>query len=586
MSTSATAPLNEWLGLDQVDGAEKAQRVEALKSAWQGTMEKTLRGAGPKPAAGKYASIAQTRPYSPEQAQHSELAKIVDLEKTLGADTLASMADTIARAKVQMADLEKAWSFSNPSPLPLPYDLLPVIQSLVNRKTPLYDRIPTGQANGIAHHYFQLTGYSNTGMAGLSDVFSGISSDSVSNSFGPVNLRRGPQIGYATDSNSVTMTEHSLSDQVGFGVQYAMSPLGDARLLSHTALTWASLLDAEKSHLFGRGTTAQGFSGALAAPTGVALAASAAGAGQTGNTADIATLYVYVCAMNGRSFGSSGPATAGLGVASTVVSSTALSATTGDVITVAFNAVAGAVGYAVFAGTATGIANAYFCGTTSWAGGATPSFTINFTGGGTGGCPNSGAQPPTADASALTADYDGVLTVAANPSLSGYTKALGGALSTTSPGTEIETALTALFGQGTTNRFADPDVAYMTTSIRRAQGDALVNTSGPNYRLQIDRQNGMTMGTIVTGILNPASGRVLPFEVHPYMPAGNILLQSFHLPMPDSRVPNPVEFLNVQPFMLIDWTNIQLSYDASTYWFSGLCHYAPAWSGSITGIND
>ncbi len=581
MSTSATAPLNEWLGLDQVDGAEKAQRVEALKSAWQGTMEKTLRGAGPKPAAGKYASIAQTRPYSPEQAQHSELAKIVDLEKTLGADTLASMADTIARAKVQMADLEKAWSFSNPSPLPLPYDLLPVIQSLVNRKTPLYDRIPTGQANGISHHYFQLTGYSNTGMAGLSDVFSGISSDSVSTSFGPVNLRRGPQIGYATDSNSVTMTEHSLSDAVGFGVQYAMSPLGDARLLSHTALTWASLLDAEKSHLFGRGTAANGFSGALAVPTNVAIAVSAAGAGQTGNTADIATLYAYVCAWDGRSFGSSGAATVGLSAPSAVVSSTALAAVTGDVATITCNPVPGALGYVAFVGTATGIASAFFAGSSAY-----PSIVVNFTGTGTGGCPASGVQPPAADTSAQTYDYDGVLTVAANPSLSGYTNALNAALSTTSPGSEIETALVSLYGQGTTNRFADPDVAYMTTSIRRALGDALVNTSGPNYRLQIDRQNGMTIGTIVTGILNPASGRVLPFEVHPYMPAGSILLQSFHLPMPDSRVPNPVEFLNVQPFMLIDWTNIQFSYDASTYWFAGLCHYAPAWSGSITAIHD
>jgi len=564
--------LDQYLGLQ---GPDAAQRIEDWKAAWQLTKSKTTRGQGPKPAAGRFAAQLQAGPMNAEHQRYQELAQVASLEKSISGSTLGDISDVVTRAKTEMADLEKTWSFSNPSPLPLPYDLLPVIQTLVNRKTPLYDRIPTGQANGTAHHYFQITGYSNTGMGGVANLNSGISSDSVSNAFGPVNLRRGPQIGYATNQGSVIMTEHSLSDQVGFGVEFAMRPLGDAQQISHTAVTWASLLDAERCHLAGRGTTANGFTGAISAPTAVSVAVAAAGAGQTGNTANIADLYVFVCANSGRGDSVAGAATV----------STALASTTGDVANVSFTGSAGALSYDIFAGTASTIANAYYCGSTGWAG--TSAFTINFTGGGTGGCPNSGAQPPSADQSAQPYDYDGLLTVATGAN-SGYNKVLNAALGTTPPGEEIQAAFIALYGQGTTNRFADPDVVYTTASIRSKLSDLFKTSTSTNYRVVLQGSDGqVTIGGMVVGIENQASGRAsVPIEVHPYMPPGNILIQSFHLPMPDSRIPNPVEFRLVQPFMMIDWTNIQLSYDVSTYWFGSLVHYAPQWSGAITGIND
>ena len=36
--------------------------------------------------------------------------------------------------------------------------------------------------------------------------------------------------------------------------------------------------------------------------------------------------------------------------------------------------------------------------------------------------------------------------------------------------------------------------------------------------------------------------------------------------------------------MVIDWPRIQMSSDASTYILGTMLHKAPAWSGSITGI--
>jgi hypothetical protein len=36
--------------------------------------------------------------------------------------------------------------------------------------------------------------------------------------------------------------------------------------------------------------------------------------------------------------------------------------------------------------------------------------------------------------------------------------------------------------------------------------------------------------------------------------------------------------------MSVDWPQIQFTYDASTYWLGTLVHYAPKWSGAITGL--
>jgi hypothetical protein len=551
---------------------EKAQAVETFKETWNGVLNKSASGNYPKPVAGRFAGLAHQS--NPEQDAIRALAGMDTsmLEKGLSPDQMASATAAVEAAKTAQADLTKAWTFSNPSTQLVPYDLLPVVQLLVNRKTPLVDRIPTGPAEGTAHHYDQVTGWSNSGQGGVPNLLAGLNSDSVSTAFGPISLRRGVQITYATTSGAVIMIEHGLSDQVDWGIGYAMEGLQDPRQLSHTGLLWASLGAKEREHLYGRGNQT-GYAGALAAPTGVSLANAVASAGQTGSTST-QTVYVYVCANSG----------AGDSVASTVQS---LAAVSGDVMNVTFTGVAGALFYDVFAGTVTGIANAYYCGSTQWAG--TTAFTINFTGGGTGGTPNSGAQPPAADASASANSYDGLLTVAANPAKAGYTKQLNTTLSTATPGVEIQAAFAGLYGQGIGGNFnlADPDEIFLTASIRRQLSELLKTTSATNYRFTAQiSENGVMLGGLVTGIQNETTGKDnVPLTVHPYMPAGSILVQSFTLPIPDSRVSNTVMEREVQPFMAIDWPDIQMSWDISTYWFSALVHYAPAWSGSITNIN-
>ena len=68
------------------------------------------------------------------------------------------------------------------------------------------------------------------------------------------------------------------------------------------------------------------------------------------------------------------------------------------------------------------------------------------------------------------------------------------------------------------------------------------------------------------------------------MPAGVAVIHSTQLPFPDSGVSTTVTANNVVDQMVIEWPQIGMSYDLSTYTYGTLAFHAPAWSGVITGI--
>ena len=144
---------------------EKAQAVETFKQTWDGVQEKSAKGDF------TYTDKKGTHSARKANPQADALNTLADidissLEKSLSPDQLAAAQSAVAAAKVQQGEMNKAWTFSNPTTQLVPYDLLPVVQLLVNRKTPLVDRIPTGPAKGTAHHYDQVTGWSNAGQGG------------------------------------------------------------------------------------------------------------------------------------------------------------------------------------------------------------------------------------------------------------------------------------------------------------------------------------------------------------------------------------------------------------------------------------
>ena len=112
---------------------EKAQAVENFKQTWDGVVEKAQKGDHPKPQAGRYAGIG--RRANPQADALNTLANtdIASLEKSLSPDQLASATAAVAAAKVQQGEINKAWTFSNPTTQLVPYDLQPFVQLLVNR---------------------------------------------------------------------------------------------------------------------------------------------------------------------------------------------------------------------------------------------------------------------------------------------------------------------------------------------------------------------------------------------------------------------------------------------------------------------
>ena len=509
-------------------------------------------------------------------------AFIEDLEKSVSPEVLASIAPQLDRAKGVEADLAKEWLSNSPLSSGLvAYDLQAPAKYLVPRTTPLVNRTPrTTQGVGTTARFKQILGVSNSGTGGVADLSPFFNSETASATSGGVSgLRRPPNISYAAADQAVIFQEQGLTDIVSMKAFYQSQGYENLRQLSQTALLWATKVGEEKSLLYSRGTAA-GFDGAIAAPTGVAFASnSTPPAGVTGNTANIANLYGYVQANSGR----------GQSVNSTVATTTTLSAVTSKTSVMTWTDSTGALGYTVYLGTTTGIANAWFAGTTS-----TNTFTPSFTGGGTGGVPNSGAQPSGSDTSADANGYDGYLTVLSNPAVAGYVSRINGNLSTSNPGVEFQNAFAALYnnaGQtGGQSLLADPNVVWIYAGGRVALSDALkTNPTGVGYRLTIDSElanTGVRLGSIVNGLVNEVTGSMVDLEVHPYMPKGCAIVHSETLPIPDSEVSSTVEVRNVVDYTAIEWAPIQMSWDQSTYMLGAPLFYAPIFSGTVLGIGN
>lgn len=448
----------------------------------------------------------------------------------------------------------------------------------------------------MAHRFKVISGFTGTGTGGVGTFFPGITEGGV-NSQGtgfepggspfPTYLRGAP-ISYAGYDQAVNYKQFSVSDVVSWAAQFSGQGYEDVRQLSQTALLWSSMLLEERMLLGSRGTDS-GFSGALAAPTGVTLTARAATGNEVGNTADIANLYVYVVAVGMW----------GNGVASSVATTTGLAAATGDVVDVVFNDVSGALGYQIFAGTTTGVANCYAAqvsggqiaaapgvvGASPAAGTSSAKLTINFTGGGTGGAPNSGAQPSATDASAYATGYDGILSYCTGTS-AGYVTRLNNTFAG-ADGANVGNTFSNVFANLYQSVKADPDEILANGFDRKQVSDQLKNESSASYRIVLDNAteaHNAQIGALVTGIQNEVTGKMTTLTVHPWLPQGNMPVISWTLPLPDTNVSDVFAVYNVQDYMGISWPVNQFLYETSSYWYGTMVCYAPAWCGAVQGI--
>jgi hypothetical protein len=535
--------------------------VEAaqLHEEYLGSLNKSL---------GNASSVPGQAPVDATSALESLVAN-----KSLAPDAVAGLQNALAAQRMAMQDIQKDITLTSPlSTSFAAFDLEAPAKLLTPRPTPLRNRIPRKKGVGTSHRVKRILGYTGTGTGGVGNIWPGITETSTS-TFGAINYERGPQISYAADDLVLPYNSYSLSDSVSFDANFSGLGYQDLRQLSSTSTLYATMLMEERMMLMARGT-ASGYSGAIAAPTALNASSPAASGSQTALAAN--TYYIYITAdagISGSGFGES--------IVSAVASETVAS---GDVLSVSWTGSVGALGYNIYVGTATGTANAKYQGTVKGAtsvviqGASATVLPANNFAFSTSGAAASRAN---ADTSAYATGYDGILPTVLGPN-TGALNAINAAFSTSNPGVEFQNVFATLYS----NVKGDPDLVLLNGNDRKQLSDAIKSGSTANYRLTIQEpgKDGVTYGSIVTGLQNEVTGKAVDLMVHPWLNQGVAPVLSFTLPIPDTEVSDVWANFMVQDYMGIQWPVTQFSYDFSTYFRGTFFCTAPAWNGAVSGI--
>lgn len=536
---------------------EAAERHEAYLASLDVAVGKGLRGETVVPGA---------QPVANPTAALESIANNAAITKGMAPDALASLTTALEAQRSAGADLVKDITLTSPISTGLvAFDLEAPAKLLTPRPTPLRNKIVRKKGMGTAHRFKVISGFTGTATGGVGNIFPGIT-DSTTTTFGSINYLRGPKIEYAGYDKAVGYKQFSLSDSVPFSAQFQGQGYQDIRQLSQTSTLYASMLMEERMLLMSRGTSADGFSGALSAPT-FTLSSPVAASGQTALAAT--TYYVNVTADAGA-FGQSV-----LGTEANVV------VASGDVLQIDITPVAGALGYRIYVGTATGAANLKYQGRAAGTRFVVQGATSNVFVGDTAPFTTTGAAATTAssDTSAYSTGYDGILPTIFS---GGVVNRINSAFSTSNPGGEFQAVFATMYDSVK----ADPDEILLNGLDRKQLSDAIKSGSTANYRLTInqDEIGGTTYGSVVTGLQNEVTGKAINLTVHPWLPQGVAPILSHTLPIPDTQVSDVWAVVNTQDYMGIEWPVTQFAYETSTYWNGTFVCYAPAWNGVVAGI--
>jgi hypothetical protein len=469
--------------------------------------------------------------------------------------------------------MSKEWTLTNPISTGLvPFDLEAPAKLLTPRPTPLRNSVPRIKGQGGSRRFKVISGFTGTGTGGITTTQPGITESGTNVGPGGLSYIRGPYISYAGYDVNLNYVTTSLSDSVSWQAEFQGQGFEDIRALSNTALLYATMLLDERLMIYGRGTTGNGYAGALASVSSFSVASVNASVAPGGSsTLGAGTAWVVVAPDAGDLLGvgtpygtmHQGPATAAASV--TVGAGSAIQ------VTVAASAdVAGALGYNLYVGSVSG-GPFYYAGRTGYNVGYITSQ------------PTSGpvVTPSQADASAIGTNYDGLLTNTA--ASGGYTTRLNAPFSTTNPGAEYQVAFGSLYESVK----SDPQEIWMNGFDRLQLSNAIINNAANSaYRVYIPNENigGVKAGAVVQALMNEVTGSEIPITVHPWFPQGNSLIRQKNLPIPDSNVSETSVMVLPQDYVAVQWPVTQFTYDASTFEIGTFCHYAPTWNGLIQGI--
>jgi hypothetical protein len=554
-----TAPNYEQL-FDGLPAEQRLDRFEAYKAALSACHQKTAQGVRTGSISWGGQSIVKNATVSERIGELKDV-----LNKSMSADQIADITSALDR----VSDVTKAgseWTLTNPLNNSnsgvtglVPYDLDPALSLLVPRSFIL--RNSTSRIGGIgqAYEFRRILGVSNSNTGGVANMNTFFNPTGASATFGGVTLNRPSKISYAADKIVLSHSNQGVSDQVDLTAQFAGQGYTDLRQLSHTSAIWAHMLGEERNML-------NSVSTAVNVASTSAVASAAAASTPTGLPSATATaVYVTFSSALGES-----KAITATGTVTTSSGNTGVSLA---ITNVPYNSVAVNT-YVNFSGT-------YYKGTTVFSNGTSPTVFVTVA-----ALPSTSADNGSYVGGIVSGatGYDGFINTLSNPANSPASIDLNAALSTTEPGGDFQSVFYNLYQ----NVIADPDMILTTASIRRALAKSIQQQGTPTgYRLNYQTgSDGVTIGSVVTAIQNESTGKMVDVVAHPYMPAGVALVHSKALPFPDSGVSETVQVVNVQDMLVLEWPQIQLSWDISTYQYGTLAFRAPAWSAAITNINN
>ena len=442
-----------------------------------------------------------------------------------------------------------------------PFDLQDSIEFLVPVMTPLRNSIPRRKAQGQAVQIRQITGYSNSRTGGVPNLNTFFNSATNTSTYNGITLNRPNTISYSADALVVPFVENGISDSVEYQAQFAAQGFTDLRQLSNTAAIYSHMLGEENNIL--NSTSA-------VLPVAGVTATTSNGGTATGLPAGTYTPLVTISSSFGESEALTGEST---------------TVEAGESVTVTLNSVpVGAVALNVYV-TVSGIH--YVGRTTSTASGSFPVlFAVTPT------LPSTSADNGSSPAyqfggTALgTTGYTGMISTllgnGSTPAAAGYVKAVNGPLGTAAPFGEINTMLVEMWE---TNR-AQPGTLYTSGRIQAALlAEIQQQGSATSYRANyMTGDDGITVGGAVTGITSPVGGPALNIVAHPFIPEGVVIAHSTTLPSPVSGVPGTATIDNVVDLTTIEWPQIGMSYDLSTYQYGSFVFHTPGFDGILTGI--
>jgi hypothetical protein len=193
-----------------------------------------------------------------------------------------------------------------------------------------------------------------------------------------------------------------------------------------------------------------------------------------------------------------------------------------------------------------------------------------------------------ADHSANSLVFDGLLTQAAKSGSGSYYANLNGA-TFTADGTagivEIDAALKSFWD----NYRLSPDTLWVSSQEALSISQLMLagNANGA-FRINIDQRQGMMVGGVMaTTYLNRFSmngAQTIDIKIHPNMPPGTVLFTSNSIPYPLSGVGNVMQVRTRQEYYQIEWPLRTRRYEYGVYADEVLQHYFPPSMGFISGI--